>query len=151
MKFILTSELGRLAKWLRILGLDALYIESKNRSQLIITSLQEGRVILTRDQRMSPVSGIRILKIRDDHVRKQLKQVLDELDIKLKDAGLFTRCVICNRQLKDIEKEKIKGKVPEYVYNSQQDFVICPECGRVYWQGSHWGNVRKLLEEVKEI
>lgn len=149
MKFILTSELGRLAKWLRILGFDAVYLTSRSRSELIIDSLREERIILTRDQRMSPVSGVRLLRIKEDEVRNQLKQVVKELDIKLDKTALFTRCVICNKELEDIGKDKIREKVPEYVYDTQEDFVICPGCGRVYWQGTHWGNVRKLLEEVK--
>lgn len=149
MKFILTNELGRLTKWLRILGFDAAYLSGGSRSELIINSLREDRIILSRDRRMSQLSGVRFLRIKYDKVREQLKQTLEELDIKLENCPLFTRCVICNRQLEDIEKKKIKDKVPEYVYNTQGDFVICPECGRIYWQGTHWGNVRQLLDSVK--
>lgn len=150
MKFILTNELGRLAKWLRILGFDAAYLSSNNRSELIINSLREGRIILSRDRKMSQLSGVRLLRIKYDKVRDQLRQVLEGFDIKLEDCPLFTRCVICNKELEDIEKKKLKDKVPEYVYNTQQDFVICPECERIYWQGTHWGNVRKLLDSVEK-
>lgn len=150
MKFILTSELGRLAKWLRILGFDADYFSSITRPELIIASLREGRIILTRDRKMSPVSGIRLLRIEHDNVRDQLKQTIKELGINLKDASLFSRCVICNRQLEDIPKQKVKDKVPEYVYDTQEDFLTCPECGRAYWHGTHWGNVRKLLAEIEK-
>jgi uncharacterized protein with PIN domain len=151
MKFILTDELGRLTKWLRILGFDAVYTRSMNRSELIINSLREARIILTRDARMSPVSGIRLLRIEHDDVRDQLKQTIESLGIKIDETALFTRCVICNSELKQIEKEKIKAKVPEYVYDTQREFVACAECGRVYWHGTHWGNVRKLLAEIKTL
>ena len=150
MKFILTNELGRLAKWLRILGFDTDYSLSKNRSELIIKSLRENRIILTRDCKMSPVSGVRLLRIGHDSVRDQLKQTIKELGINLESAALFTRCVICNTGLKDISKEKAKDKVPEYVYNTQEHFVECSKCQRIYWQGTHWGNVQKLLAEVKK-
>jgi uncharacterized protein with PIN domain len=83
MKFILTDELGRLTKWLRILGFDAVYTRSMNRSELIINSLREARIILTRDARMSPVSGIRLLRIEHDDVRDQLKQTIESLGIKI--------------------------------------------------------------------
>jgi uncharacterized protein with PIN domain len=149
MKFILTNELGRLARWLRILGFDAAFTPNKVRSELIIASLREDRIIVTRDSRMSPVSGIRILKIRYDNVKEQLAQLLRDLNIGLDDSALFSRCILCNEELKYIMKEKIKDKVPEYVYKTQQDFVICPRCNRVYWHGTHWGNVRKLLSEIK--
>ena len=148
MKFILTNELGRLAKWLRILGFDAVYCVDRNHSELIINSLREERIILTRDSRIGPISGIRLLRIRYDNVKDQLAQVLKELDIALKDAKLFSRCVICNLELEDIPKQDIKNKVPDYVYNTHTDFVICPKCRRAYWQGTHWGNVRKLLDEI---
>ena len=149
MKFLLTNELGRLAKWLRILGFDSDYSVNKNRSELIIKSLREGRIILTRDRKMSPVSGVRLLRIEHDCVRDQLRQTVEELGIDLEDAALFSRCVICNKELKETKKEKIKNKVPEYVYNTQEEFVICPECKRVYWHGTHWGNVRRLLDTIK--
>ena len=149
MKFVLTKELGRLSKWLRILGYDAVYAPEANRPELIIESLREERVILTRETKMSPVSGARIIKIRYDNVKEQLGQVLQEGGIGIDDTALFSRCVICNKKLENIEKEKIKDKVPEYVYNTQTDFVICPQCKRVYWHGTHWGNVRKLIAEIK--
>ncbi len=146
MKFIATKELGKLARWLRILGFDTEYFKDQNRSSLIITSLRDGRIILTRGSKFSPVSGIRILKILYDDLEKQLAQVMKELDIKLDEKALFTRCVLCNEELVPVEKQKIEGQVTAYVYQTQEDFVVCPLCQRVYWHGTHWGNVRKLLE-----
>ena len=124
MKFIVTKELGRLVRWLRILGYDTEYFLSSNRSSLVITSLRDERIILTRDSRMSPVSGIRIVRIKHDELKKQLAQVMKELDIKPDEKALFRRCVLCNKKLKEVEKETIKGKVPEYVYETQKDFVV---------------------------
>lgn len=97
---------------------------------------------------MSPVSGIRMLRVKHDELKKQLAQVMKELDIKPDEEKLFTRCILCNKELEPAEKKTIKGKVPEYVYETQNDFVICPLCKRVYWHGTHWGNVRKLLAKV---
>ena len=148
MKFIVTKELGRLVRWLRILGFDAEYFQETNRSSLVITSLRDERIILTRDSRMSPVSGIRILRVKHDELENQLAQVTKELGIKLDEKRLFTRCILCNRELEPAEKETIKDKVPEYVYEAQKGFLTCPSCGRVYWHGTHWGNVRKLLVKV---
>jgi len=149
MKFITTNELGRLTKWLRILGFDVIYFVSGNRSELILRSLRQERIILTRDSRMSPQSGIRLIRIRGDNLKEQLHQVIDELDIEPDEEKLFTRCVICNQALQQVEKPDIVDRVPDYVYNTQTLFVQCPECKRVYWQGTHWGNVRNLLEEVR--
>lgn len=148
-KFILTKELGRLAKWLRIMGFDASYFKEENKSILIITSLQEERIILTRDSRLSRFSGIRMLRIKSDFVKEQIEQVIADLKLKPNENGMFTRCIVCNELLGDIEKQKIKNKIPEYVYKTQSTFVSCPACKRVYWQGTHWGNVRKFLGEAK--
>ena len=148
MKFILTNELGRLTKWLRILGYDSKFYRQDNLSTLVVTALREERIILTRNSRMTRFVGPRIVKIKSDFVDKQIKQVRRELNLKPKPKDMFTRCIICNVELEEIAKNRIKRCVPEYVYKTQQDFVICPKCKRVYWQGTHWGNVKKFLKKV---
>lgn len=149
MKFIVAKELGRLAKWLRIMGYDALYFDKDEKRELIIKSLREERVILTRDSKLSKYSGIRYVHINSDFVEEQVKQILTELNIKPEEKGLFSRCVICNKGLVNIEKEKVKDKIAPYVYETQEVFMSCPVCNRIYWQGTHWGNVRALLEKIR--
>lgn len=149
MKFILTKELGRLAKWLRILGYDSLFYRQDNLSTLVITALREERVILTRNSRISRFPGPRIVIVDSDFVDKQIKQVMHLLKLKPKPKEMFTRCTICNTELDEVVKSRIKNKVPKYVYETQKDFMICPQCKKVYWQGTHWGNVRKYLEKVR--
>lgn len=149
MKFILTKELGRLAKWLRILGYDTKFYREDNLSTLVITALREERVILTRNSRLSSFAGPRVVKIESDFVDKQIKQLLAQLKLKTKPGGMFTRCVICNVELQEAAKSRLKNKVPEYVYQTQEKFTRCPECKRLFWPGTHWGNVRKYLEKIR--
>ncbi len=151
MKFILTKELGRLAKWLRILGYDSSFYRQDNLSTLVITALREERAILTRNSRISRFPGPRIVKIKSDFVAQQIKQVIVELKLKPKQKDMFTRCVICNIGLEEIAKSRVKNKVPEYVYQTQKDFVACPQCKKVYWQGTHWGNAREYLEKIQNV
>ncbi len=148
MKFILTKELGRLAKWLRILGYDSKFYREDNLSTLVITALREERVILTRNSRISRFPGPRIVIIDSDFVDKQIKQLIQTLKLKPKSQDMFTRCTVCNVELEEISKVKIKNKVPKYVYETQKDFMVCSQCKRVYWQGTHWGNVREYLKKV---
>ena len=148
-KFILTNELGRLAKWLRILGYDSKFYRNDNLSTLVITALREERIILTRNSRLSRFPGPRLIKIDSDFVDKQLKQLMRELKLKPAHKDMFTRCVSCNVELKEIAKSRVKNKVPEYVYQTQKDFIQCPQCKKIYWQGTHWGNARKYLEKVR--
>ena len=151
MKFILTKELGRLATWLRILGYDSSFYRQDNLSTLVITALREERAILTRNSRISRFPGPRIVKIKSDFVAQQIKQVIVELKLKPKQKDMFTRCVICNIGLEEIGKSRVKNKVPEYVYQTQKDFVVCPQCKKVYWQGTHWGNAREYLEKIQNV
>lgn len=148
MKFILTKELGRLAKWLRILGYDSKFYQQDKLSTLVITALREERVILTRNSRISRFPGPRVLKIDSDFLAQQIKQALQQLKLKPTPEDMFTRCTVCNIELEETAKAGVKNRVPEYVYQTQKDFVICPQCKRVYWQGTHWGNARKYLEKI---
>jgi len=150
MKFILTRELGRLAKWLRILGYDTEYFSQGNLSSLIIQALRDSRVIITRNHRLPQSPGIKAIFIKTEKIKEQLKESLKALMIPLDHALMFSRCIICNEQLVDIAKDKIKDKVPEYVFNTQEDFIRCPKCGRIYWQGTHWGNVEAILQEIEQ-
>ena len=147
MKFIVTRELGRLVKWLRILGYDTIYSTEENKSTLVIYALREDRIILTRNRRISP-KGVRVLWIKSDSVREQISQVIRELNLSLDEDSMFCRCIICNEILNEISRDKVKNRVPEYVFKTQTDFFTCSNCQRIYWQGTHWGNVSKILEEI---
>lgn len=137
-----------MSKWLRILGLDAAYFKRDNAGSLIIEALRGERIILTRNQRLPKSCGVRIILIKAQAIREQVPEVLKVLKIKPVSSMMFTRCTICNEGLSAIEKGKVKNAVPEYVFKTQDNFVICPKCKRIYWQGTHWGNVEAMLKEV---
>jgi len=147
-KFILTRELGRLCKWLRILGFDTEYYNQDNMSSLIIQALREERIILTRNKKLISHQGIKVIEIKEDLIKNQLVEVLKALKIHPASETMFTRCIICNQNLINIDKQILKDKVPEYVFNTQKNFVFCPNCKRIYWQGTHWGNVERILREI---
>lgn len=148
MKFLTTKELGRLCKWLRILGYDCEYFTEDNLTSLTIKSLREDRIILTRNARLSERAGFKVLHVKSDLVKEQLKQVLEEFKLKIDRDEMFTRCTICNTLLEEIRKEEAEDKVPPFVYKTQEDFVRCSVCGRVYWQGTHWGNVTEYVNGI---
>jgi len=148
MKFILTKELGRLAKWLRILGFDAVYFKEENKSLLLLEALRYGRIILTRNQHIGRERAIKVINIKSQNLKEQLKQLIQELNLILDKDKMFSRCVICNLELEYIQKDKVKERVPEYVFNTQENFYLCKGCNRIYWQGTHWGNVAKTLGEI---
>lgn len=145
-RFIVTKELGRLAKWLRIMGYDTDYFSKEQRTELIIKSLRENRVILTRNSRMARYTGVRIVHINSDFIEEQLRQIFSELGIRPVEDRLFSRCVICNVPIEKVEKGDIKDKVAPYVYQTQSLFMTCKRCGRIYWQGTHWAKVKEFLK-----
>lgn len=148
MGFILTRELGRLAKWLRILGFDAEYFQGSDNSSLIIRASRDERIIITRSSRNARIRLARVALVESEKIKEQLKELMLKLNLKLDPARMFTRCIICNTELKSVDKQLVKKRAPEYIFNSQQNFFSCPSCQRIYWQGSHWGNVAKILKEI---
>lgn len=117
---------------------------------MIIQALSSGRIILTRNRRLlAQHRELKIAVIQKEKIKEQISEALKELKISPDPNSMFTRCIICNEALIAIEKTQVRDRVPEYVFNTQEDFITCPRCKRIYWQGTHWGNVTKTLEEIK--
>lgn len=131
---------------MRILGFDASYFTQEKSAGLIIQALREERIILTRNHHLSKSCGAKIILIQTETIREQLAEVLKTLKIEPNSDMMFSRCIICNEELVEIDKRKVQTKVPEYVFQTQDKFIACPKCGRIYWQGTHWGNVSKILK-----
>ncbi|MBM2834098.1 MAG: hypothetical protein HW406_1259 [Candidatus Brocadiaceae bacterium] len=148
LKFIADAMLGRLARWLRILGHDVAYESSVSDDVLIASALNEGRIILTMDRKLTERESARnSMLIKSPSYKEQLKQVITQYNIDYK-SGIFTRCLVCNNLLEAIEKEKIKDRIPPYVYSTQEEFDICRQCGRIYWSGTHRIKMLKMLDEI---
>ena len=147
-EFIADAMLGRLARWLRILGCDVLYESSISDDDLIARAIREHRIILTMDRKLTErESAKNSLLIKSPSYKEQLKQVITHYNIDYK-SGIFTRCLVCNNLLEPIEKEKIKDRVPPYVYSTQDEFDICQQCGRIYWSGTHRTKMLEMLDKI---
>jgi uncharacterized protein with PIN domain len=146
--FIADAMLGRLARALRMLGLDTQYRPDIDDNELKMTALREGRVILTRDREVADTSlPVTVLLVESDHVEEQLLQTARAFGIA-PGGRLFSRCLICNVEVDDVEKCEVRERVPEYVYETQERFSRCPSCGRIYWAGTHVERAREWLERV---
>ena len=147
-RFAVDKMLGRLASWLRILGQDATYGAHLSGRTLVRHARTEGRVILTRDRRLSRQhTDVPLLLIASDHFREQVRQVLTAFSINPLEH-LFTRCARCNDPVILVPKEEIAGRVPPYVYATQTRFVRCPRCQRIYWPATHAEQVRREIESL---
>ncbi len=137
MKFIADVMLGRLARRMRLLGLDVLYNRTLNDNEIIRLSLEQDRVILTRDRALSdrPLA-VNHLFIDSDLVQDQIGQVLSSFPPETP-LDPFSRCSECNDPLDQITREEAHDLVPQHVYESKYLFLRCPRCKRTYWQGTH--------------
>ena len=153
-KFIVDTNVGRLARWLRMMGYDALFINDIDDRQLVAIGLREKRVVLTRDtqivQRRVVTSGrLKALLVRGDATKDQLRQVVRAMNLDCEERQ-FTLCLECNQPLIRRRKEEIKDLVPPYVFQTQSQYVECPSCHRIYWRGTHWQRMKRELETLME-
>ena len=146
-KFIADEMLGKLSKWLRILGYDTLYARGMKDSTIARIAITQKRILLTRDTSFVNKKGLRHILIQYDHVMDQLKQVVRELHLPYPENS-FSRCTICNAPLGPLSKEDACKQVPPYVCMTQDAFGICPECSRIYWKGTHYA---RMAERIRMI
>jgi uncharacterized protein with PIN domain len=146
LKFICDDNLGKLAKWLRALGYDTLFKLTIEDGELVSLALKENRIILSRDTKLSRFKiKDRYLLIQSENPWEQLKQVMDHFKLKIEEDLLFTRCLVCNQSLQKVEKEKIKQRLYPYIYQTQENFVYCSVCDKIYWAGTHVERMTKRL------
>jgi stage II sporulation protein D len=138
---------GRLSRWLSFLGFDSICPSDADDSTLLRRSRAEGRILLTRDRNLAARAGKTGILLASQNLDEQLDQVLTQL--KLRGLVLpFTLCSICNVRLEDRTREQVKGNVPFYVYQTSNRFAQCPQCGRIYWEGTHWERMRQRLRRL---
>ena len=149
MKFLADSSLGRLSKWLRILGCDTVYHRGEADRSFLRIAEKEGRAVLTRRkeilQRQHPGP---IVFVENDRVEDQVVEVLGKLGLQPKPEAFFTICLECNVPLKVAEKDEVRHEIPDYVYRTQQGFMRCPQCGRIYWPGTHRERALSVLQRI---
>lgn len=145
MRFLVDQTAGKLARWMRILGIDTDYIATCDLPPIVKLARQSGRRVVTRNARLVNRLGEGIL-LESDALDEQVKQVVRTVGEE--NLALFTRCSVCNVELESIQKESVKGRIPEYVYRTQDEFAMCPTCGRYYWQGTHWDKMKADIERM---
>ena len=149
-KFIVDSNVGKLTKWLRMMGYDTLFFNGSNDSGMVATALNEGRVILTRDtqimKRRVVTSGqLKAILIQSDEPERQMQQTINTLNLDCQFRP-FAICLECNQPLLERSKQQIKDLVPLYVFQTQSQYMECPACHRIYWRGTHWQAMIRKLE-----
>jgi uncharacterized protein with PIN domain len=146
--FILDTNLGRLARYLRLLGFDCLYQNDFDDDTVATTADREQRIVLTRDRALLQRKIItRGYFVREVRPRRQVKEVLSRFDL-YRLVKPFSRCTRCNGDLQAVDKQSVEDRLEPRTRKYYETFRECTACGQIYWQGSHHERSQRLIEEL---
>jgi uncharacterized protein with PIN domain len=147
-RFLLDNHLGRLAASLRMLGFDCLYDNAYTDEQMAAVLESDPRILLTRDRRLLMRKVVSHgYCLRSLQPREQLDEIVRRFDLRAA-ARPFSRCLRCNGLLEPVEKAAILDQLEPRTKRYYDDFARCRSCGQIYWRGSHWERMRKVVEEL---
>jgi uncharacterized protein len=147
-RFAADRMVGRLARMLRLLGYDTLYLPKLDPAGLAEAARREDRVILTRGEtRQRFPAASKIFCVESEYPPEQLREVVEKFSLDPR-SGLWTRCTVCNCEIASVPKETVQDKVKPKVFELYDQFFRCAGCGRIYWHGSHVERILKNLSHV---
>jgi uncharacterized protein len=155
--FLVDRMLGRLVAWLRIFDYDTLSalelgINHDEDNELVRLAKADGRVLLTRDFALTErarKAGVPAVLLRPDDVKGQICELMKHYPLEI--VPIMERCTVCNGPLRtatEADRERIRNGAPPHLVDEGKEFWLCDRCGKIYWQGSHWRNIRKMSEEL---
>jgi len=152
-KFIADNNVGKLARWLRVIGYDTLLFKQKDDARMIKTALSDERVVLTKDtqfmkRRLVTNGQLKAILIKQDAPKNQIQEVVKNLNLDYHFKP-FSLCLECNQTLIPRTKEEVQSLVPPHVFETQTQYTECPACHRIYWQGTHWQAMVKKLQDLQ--
>ena len=156
MRFVLDGMLGKLTRWLRMMGHDALYLNDAKDQELVASAIRENRILLTSDvalYRRAIARGAETFLVKGKTEAERLAELAERFKLDLSVDTSESRCPACGSVLNAASKEEVSGRVPETTFKVFDEFWACsnPDCGKVYWQGSHWENISAVLEKARKI
>ncbi|HEY4675394.1 MAG TPA: Mut7-C RNAse domain-containing protein [Candidatus Bathyarchaeia archaeon] len=153
MKFIADGMLGKLTRWLRMLGHDVKYSNAMEDSELIKTAKKTRRILLTKDLELyqqATAKGVDAFYLSGQTEEDRLAEMAKRFDIELEINMRTSRCPKCNARVKPIPKPEAEKKVEKNTLTHYDSFWKCSKCGQIYWQGAHWTRIQRTLEKAKE-
>ena len=147
-KFILDVHLGKLAKYLRMLGFDTFYRNNLEDREIVNISLEQKRIILTRDINLLKIKNITHgCFVRNTIPKKQIMEIIDRFDLKSK-LNPLSRCIECNHSVVSVNKDEIADQLKPKTLKYYNDFFQCTHCKRIYWEGSHFDNMKEFVNDL---
>ncbi|MBD3210120.1 hypothetical protein GF318_01945 [Candidatus Micrarchaeota archaeon] len=150
MKFLFDEMLKRLSNWCRVFGIDSEYHKGMEDSELLGHAKENNLVFVTRDVQLAErcrKHSVECVFIKSNRVEEQVARLVRESGVEMTFPEKM-RCTACNGVLEPVETKKARGKIPEDVYSQGKKAWKCSNCGKYYWQGGHWKNIKKMHEKV---
>lgn len=154
MRFVADGMLGKLARWLRMLGQDVEYFKQLNDSELLKVARVENRILLTRDFELyqrAAIKGIDAYYLEGKTEPEKLAELATRFRIQLRVDMERSRCPVCNTKIEPVSKEQLAGKIETNTFAFYDAFWKCPKCGKVYWEGAHWTKIGDTIEKAESI
>ena len=154
LKFLADGMLGKLTRWMRILGCDVKYQNDMDDDELIEAAAEENRVLLTRDAQLfgwASKNNVQAYLVRSRTETEKLAEIAQQFDVKLEIDADNSRCPKCNAMLESIPKSEVDERVPQATLRLQNEFWKCVDCGQIYWHGSHWQKIQRKLQDAKTL
>jgi len=154
LKFIADGMLGKLTRWLRMLGYNVKYSNKLDDAQLITMAKKDKGILLTRDLELyqqATAKAVDAFYLQGKTETEKLAELAKRFNIKLDINMATSRCPKCNTKVETISKEEVIGEVEKSTFAHYNEFWKCPKCEQIYWQGAHWTRIQKTLEKAKEI
>jgi len=153
LKFVTDGMLGKLTRWLRMLGHDVEYTGSMDDKELIQKAKKENRILLTRDvelYKQAIAKGADAFLVENPNQTANLASIAKRFKFKLEIDVKVSRCPKCNSRIEAVSKASVADKIPETTSSNYDEFWRCRGCGQVYWRGAHWNRIDKTLKEAKK-
>ncbi len=144
-RFVVDAHLGRLARYLRMLGFDAAFGNDAGDPLLAGLAATEDRILLSRDRALLDRANVtESYKVQARDPEERLEEVVNRFDLQSM-LRPFTRCMVCNTIFEPIDKDAARERVPPRSAEAFDEFFYCPSCDRVFWKGSHYDRMQRLI------
>jgi len=156
MRFLLDGMLGKLARWLRMIGYECTYMNDCEDRELLAMAKRDSLILLTSDAelfRTAVARGIESFLVEGRTETERLASLAERYGLNLSIDTAISRCPVCGWQLREASKGAVESVVPPATFKVYQTFWVCtnPKCAKVYWQGSHWKRIEQTLASAKKI
>jgi uncharacterized protein with PIN domain len=150
LRFIADVHVGKLARYLRMLGFDTLYENDYDDSRIVAISLETDRIILTRDRGLlTSKEATRGYLVKNIDLKEQIREVISRFDL-LTLINPFSLCLSCNSKVRKIDRKDVQEKIDPGIYEQFDEFSSCPDCKKIFWQGSHYRSMSNFIEQIKK-